>query len=141
MTKVKIDYVRKPNPKQAHNLSRANTIAHQIYGYFIGYSDAKKDDSLQVSWGQSMAMAWAIRRTKKALRAGKCRFCYLNTKGEERQAFGTLDSSLYPSFEEKGGKAKSKKAPYLVGYWDIDRQGWRSFDIRKIKGVITIQTT
>ena len=66
-----------------------------------------------------------INETKDALRQGLCTLVYEKLDGEMRTAIGTLNSDFIPvRFTPKNTGHPNVD---LVSYFDVDRQGWRSF--------------
>ena len=98
-----------------------------------------------MDWATCLSMAWeeykSIQNFKKILiqylREGAVSFFYFTRNGENRPALGTLNQSMF-TYEYKGGKVS--KNPFIVRYWDFERKGYRSFDIRRFNYGVEILT-
>jgi hypothetical protein len=96
-----------------------------------------KESNFSISWSSALKSGWAQYQalmSKKAeimtaLKAGIFSFSFTKiSTGEERFAIGTLNSNLF-SYEPKGtGKSKASN-PFLVKYWDLQANSFRSFNL------------
>lgn len=71
----------------------------------------------------------------KNLLLGQVSICYTKKDGEFREASATLNQSL---IEHCGGKMPNgtKNSPeHIFNYYDLNSEGWRSFDINKLISV------
>jgi hypothetical protein len=127
---------KEKNPLRVRNQKRANEVAWQLL---------KK--GIVSNWSDALVWSWKIRNTKKALRDGVCQFTYKlvsgENKGKEKSTFGTLKAGIYPAFPEREETAEPKAKPtkpiYIITYFDVVAQGWRSFDIRELVGEVVSQ--
>ena len=60
---------------------------------------------------------------RELLHKGAVEFTFKKKDGTIRPATGTTNPSLY-TYERKGG---SSPAPDMIVYWDMEKNGWRSF--------------
>lgn len=82
-----------------------------------------------LTWGQCQAQAWQVVRLRSALRAGATRFTFQKQDGEVREAYGTLNPSLF-SYEHKG--SDRAESPTAIKYFDLEKNAWRSFRAERI---------
>ena len=81
----------------------------------------------------AMIFAWRTWRLLDALSQGKVAFYYRKTEGETRFAIGTLcrgvDKGFDAYLELHDGEVKKKKkeTPCCFAYWDIEKEGFRTF--------------
>ena len=72
-----------------------------------------------------------IKTFKEALHNGVVEFSYEKKDGTIREARGTLNSEVYGSENEPKGTGK-KGPENIIKYFDLDKEGWRSFDESKM---------
>ena len=82
-----------------------------------------------LTWGQCQAQAWQVVRLRAALRTGATRFTFQKQDGEVREAYGTLNPSLF-QYEHKGSDRAEN--PTAIKYYDLDKNAWRSFRAERI---------
>ncbi|MFN0216159.1 MAG: SH3 beta-barrel fold-containing protein [Saprospiraceae bacterium] len=104
--------------KQQFSRSEILTLAHQI-----------RRQNQFLTWGQCQAQAWQIVRLRAALRLGATRFVFQKQDGEVREAYGTLNPSLF-QYEHKG--SDRAESPTAIKYFDLDKNAWRSFRAERI---------
>lgn len=66
------------------------------------------------------------------LKAGTCNVGYLKADGSIRYATATLNEALIPQVEDDKPKRVVKENPGIVRYYDVEKQGWRSFTLVKL---------
>lgn len=72
-----------------------------------------------------------IKEFKESLRNGVVEFSYEKKDGTIREAKGTLNSEVYG--EENKPKGTGFEVPEnIVKYYDLDKEGWRSFNFDKL---------
>ena len=91
--------------------------------------------------------AHAIYRLTNELAKGLLEFSYMKDDGTLRHARGTLCDGVSDRFDEwkrkqaekpKDKKAKSKNKPReIITYWDLDKEGFRSFRADRLIEVIS----
>ena len=91
--------------------------------------------------------AHAIYRLTNELAKGLLEFSYMKDDGTLRHARGTLCDGVSDRFDEwkrkqaekpKDKKAESKNKPReIITYWDLDKEGFRSFRADRLKEVIS----
>ena len=91
--------------------------------------------------------AHAIYRLTNELAKGLLEFSYIKDDGTLRHARGTLCDGVSNRFDEwkrkqaekpKDKKAKSKTKPReIITYWDLDKEGFRSFRADRLIEVIS----
>ena len=91
--------------------------------------------------------AHAIYRLTNELAKGLLEFSYMKDDGTLRHARGTLCDGVSNRFDEwkrkqaekpKDKKAKSKTKPReIITYWDLDKEGFRSFRADRLIEVIS----
>ncbi len=96
--------------------SKVMTTAHQI-------------KEIYKTWPEALKMAWQIEKFKKELLKGDVNFKFLKKSGEERAARGTTKRDSF-NYDFKGSKKKTN--PHIIKYFDLDKNNFRSFDIRRI---------
>jgi hypothetical protein len=100
-------------------------------------------------FGRSKAFkcAHAIYRLTNELAKGLLEFSYMKDDGTLRHARGTLCDGVSDRFDEwkrkqaekpKDKKAKAKTRPReIITYWDLDKEGFRSFRADRLIEVIS----
>ena len=100
-------------------------------------------------FGRSKAFkcAHAIYRLTNELAKGLLEFSYMKDDGTLRHARGTLCDGVSDRFDEwkrkqaekpKDKKAESKSKPReIITYWDLDKEGFRSFRADRLIEVIS----
>ena len=100
-------------------------------------------------FGRSKAFkcAHAIYRLTNELAKGLLEFSYMKDDGTLRHARGTLCDGVSDRFDEwkrkqaekpKDKKAKAKTKPReIITYWDLDKEGFRSFRADRLIEVIS----
>ena len=100
-------------------------------------------------FGRSKAFkcAHAIYRLTNELAKGLLEFSYMKDDGTLRHARGTLCDGVSDRFDEwkrkqaekpKDKKAESKNKPReIITYWDLDKEGFRSFRADRLIEVIS----
>jgi hypothetical protein len=91
--------------------------------------------------------AHAIYRLTNELAKGLLEFSYMKDDGTLRHARGTLCDGVSDRFDEwkrkqaekpKDKKAESKNKPReIITYWDLDKEGFRSFRAERLMEVIS----
>jgi hypothetical protein len=66
---------------------------------------------------------------KEKLRNGVVKFEYNKKNGEHRVAYGTLKPEFIKALGYTASSSKSKKKnEELTAYFDVEKEGWRSFN-------------
>ena len=96
---------------------------------------------------KAVKCAHAIYRLTNELAKGLLEFSYMKDDGTLRHARGTLCDGVSDRFDEwkrkqaekpKDKKAKSKTKPReIITYWDLDKEGFRSFRADRLIEVIS----
>lgn len=95
--------------------SKVFTFAHQIKTNFQ-------------SWSNALKFAWKKLKIQAKLSSGKIHFSFIKKSGEIRPAYGTTNNSFF-NYENKGNVSGCW---YIVKYYDLQKDGWRCFDLRKL---------
>lgn len=117
---------------QVSNLrSKVLQLAHQLKLTGISFGEAQKRAWKTIK-GQSI---------KRSLKEGIVFFSFLNSKGEERKAKGTLNSNLF-SYTPKSNRP-SKIEPITINsvikYFDLEKSAFRSFRVERILKISALQ--
>ena len=95
--------------------SKVLTIAHKVKADFN-------------TWSEAVQFSWTKVKLQRCLKEGDVKFIFKKkSTGENRLSNGTLklDTEYIPT--------KPKKPNYLIQkFFDIDKQGWRSLDVRTL---------
>ena len=84
-------------------------------------------NGLFTSFSEALRFAWAKVKLLAKLKKGVVSFQFIKkTDNTTRTAKGTLSSDLF-SYESKG--SDRKKTGTMVTFWDVENNGFRSFDI------------
>ena len=78
----------------------------------------------------AMRAAWEIEKIREYLRTGLVSFSYAKVNGDCRTALGTTNPLLIPADKMPKSAADpdlSKERLGLITYYDLDKDGWRSF--------------
>ena len=78
---------------------------------------------------ETMRVAWKAIKLKYRMTSGVVTFKFRKTNGEIRTAVGTLKSGMF-EYQAKG--SNSKPSYSTVAYWDIEKDGFRSFRIASL---------
>ena len=94
--------------------------------------------------GEAVRQAYKVQNCLKALGKGVVKFSYYEKKdGSLRQAVGTLCkgvSAAYDRYEYKGKGEKAKnELPMTFCYWDLDEEGFRSFNAARLDDYLVTQ--
>lgn len=76
----------------------------------------------------------SMKEFKKLLNTGSVKFKYEKKDGSMRNATGTLKSSLIPDID-KDDERKNPNSDEQFAYYDLDKEGWRSFLIDNFIGI------
>lgn len=86
-----------------------------------------------LTWKQAIAHAFKALRMKQELSNGVVNFSYVKVStGEIRNASGTRDIANIPAAFHPKGTSTKPETTNVVSYFDLDAQGWRSFDIANL---------
>ena len=119
--------------------SRAMHMAHIMH-----------KDKPRFPWSALMRRAWYFIHLRQALQHGFATFSFYKQDGSIREAKGTLFFPLIPnekrpgaSSRQTGGAASAEKGErtpnhQLFTFFDLDKQEWRSFDICRFIGFVTL---
>ena len=114
-------------------------MAHILYEYDRQLTVIS---NVQPDWSTSMRNAWKIQHVRDAMLAGAVLLRYVNTHGDELERIGTLRSSFIPSDSAPKGTRQQEIDEGLtlpnwevVNYYDLDKKGWRSFNIKSLLSV------
>lgn len=91
------------------------------------WSVLKKSEVKNLS--EALKAAWKAIKLKYQMASGVVTFKFRKTNGEIRKAVGTLKSGMF-DYEAKG--STSKPSYSTVAYWDIEKDGFRSFRISSL---------
>ena len=92
-------------------------------------------------WAQILKYAWYFEHFRGWLQTTTVTFSYWKKDGSIREAHGTLCMDLIPESQRPKGTKSSIVNRAIINYYDLDRQAWRSFDIRLFIGFVTIHPT
>ena len=91
-------------------------------------------------WSECMKRAWDFHWFRKMLTNGIVHFRYWKKNDDPatknipfvlREARGTLLMDVIPEDKRPKGTANRKPNYGALSYYDLDREGWRSFDVAK----------
>lgn len=92
-----------------------------------------KSNGKVLSWKDAFAFAIDALNIKEHLSKGVVNFSFAKVDtGEVREAKGTLELSAIPAELHPKGTGKHPETTNTVKYYDLDKQGWRSFDIANL---------
>jgi len=95
--------------------SKVFTFAHKIKKHFK-------------TWSNALKFAWKKLKIQARLSGSIQYFEFRKKSGEIRPAWGTTNSSFF-NYENKG---KSSGCWYIIKYYDLQKNGWRCFDVRRL---------
>ena len=89
--------------------------------------------------GQALKYAWWFENFRDKLRAGVWRFSFFKLDGSIREARGTLSPLLIPvdKLPSSGASLDKEKSASSFPYFDLDKQGWRSFRLDNFIGFVS----
>ena len=70
------------------------------------------------------------------MQSGIVTFSFWKSDGSIRDARGTLNEHLIPKDDRPKGTSTAAPNYAVIKYYDIDRKGWREFDIRRFVGYV-----
>ena len=111
------------------NQSRVMKMAHIMH-----------KDKPRFPWSETLRRAWWFIGFRNRLSHGFATFSFWKKDGSIREAKGTLFMPLIPVEKHPKGDVGVRCTVYGVQnftYFDLDKQEWRSFDIRNFIGFIT----
>jgi len=99
-----------------------------------------------MSWSEILKLAWQFYYLRRMLQSGIVKFAYLRISdgvllGEIRHARGTLHPELIPAEHQPKNSPNYEPNYSTISYYDLDKQGWRSFRLdclRDIEGYATL---
>ena len=96
------------------------------------------------SASEAVRQAYLVQNCLEALGAGKVKLTYMKKNGEIREAVGTLCkgiSAAYDNYEYKGsgGVRKTEDGFFTFAYWDLDEEGFRSFNAARLDDYLVTQ--
>lgn len=71
----------------------------------------------------------------KYLKQGVVKFSYLKSNGKEREAFGTLNSSVIEDYAAPSGRNRRGGPSSTFSYFDIEKLAWRCFIPENLIGI------
>ena len=107
------------------NSSRALHMAHVMHKSYPNFA-----------WSDMLRHAWYFIRFRQWLHEGMVAFTYLKQDNSIRDARGTLNEHLIPREDRPKGTSTAAPNYAVIKYYDIDRKGWREFDIRRFVGYV-----
>ena len=90
-------------------------------------------------WSGIVKYAWYFEHLRKWMQSGIVTFSFWKSDGSIREARGTLNLSLVPEDMHPKGTKSSIVNWSIVNYFDLDKQEWRSFDICRFIGFVTVE--
>lgn len=84
-----------------------------------------KRQNSTLTFSHCLRTAWAVCKLQAAMKTGAVEFSFLKIEGETRLAVGTLDPSRF-NYTAKT-ETKREKSPAIVTYFDLEKNGFRSF--------------
>ena len=92
------------------------------------------------AWSDMVRYAWYFHRFREALKAGVVTFSFFKEDGSIREAKGTLNGVLIPAEDLPSSdchpKHPTKESYSSVAFYDIDKKGWRAFNICRFIGFV-----
>ncbi len=127
--------------QRAKNTSDSSRVMHMAHKLLESFPD--------LSWSEILKLAWQFYYLRRMLRSGIVKFSYLKLSicrdvlRELRHARGTLHPELIPASVESLDTQPAMRTPSwgTIAYYDLDKQGWRSFRLdclRDIEGYMTL---
>ena len=95
------------------------------------------DHSIPSNWSDRVKMGWYYVNLRKWLSEGIVTFSYWKKDGSIREAKGTLNELLIPLDQRPKGSPLATPNYDAVSYFDLDKQGWRSFSVTCFIGFVT----
>ena len=89
-------------------------------------------------WSSIVKYAWYFEQLRAWMQTGSVTFSYWKKDGSIREAHGTLNMNLIPTDKHPKANANANANASIFPYFDLDRQAWRSFDITKFIGFVTL---
>ena len=90
-------------------------------------------------WSDYVRRGWYFVRFNEWLLNGIIMFSFFKKDGSIREAKGTLHPLLIPADKMPKGTAVDHMPNYsTITFFDLDKQEWRSFDITRFIGFVTI---
>ncbi len=91
------------------------------------------------AWPDLMRHAWYFVRFRRWLRDHVVKFTYFKKDGSIRQAIGTTNLFFVPISKHPLGRHDHVNKSFVtITYFDLEKQEWRSFDIRNFIGYVQL---
>ena len=123
--------------KQRRVMSVANILQRELSVRTIITSGP----TLTLNQRRSSALldAWNLEHLRTAMRVSVVRFSYVKDNGDIREARGTLNFNLIPNQHIPTGPRVQDDNYEVFRYYDLDRQGWRSFKVINYIGWMALE--
>ena len=112
-----------------------------LYAHRIQKNAARQmplsNHSVPSNWSDRVKMGWYYVNLRKWLSEGIVTFSYWKKDGSIREAKGTLNELLIPLDQRPKGSPLATPNYDGVAYFDLDKQGWRSFSVTCFIGFVT----
>ena len=119
--------------------ARAMNMAHILYKKRIEERTSMIAYDPQLEWKNALKRGWYFVRFNEWLSGGIVKFSFFKKDGSIREAVGTKDLRIIPKEKwPKGADADHMPNYSTVTFFDLDKQEWRSFDITRFIGFVTI---
>ena len=76
------------------------------------------------TWSEACKFGWKKTKLYTNLKKGNCSFTFIKKNGEVRKANGEI--------REVEGKSNRKVNHLIQKYYDLDKDAWRSLDVRRL---------
>lgn len=122
---------------------RVMHMAHLLYNYT---KEVSCISNVHPDWSTSMQDAWAIQRVREAMQSGVVRLYFVKKNGSHAVRVGTLSADYIPGSKMPKGiqdaeieQGLAEPVWNVMSYYDLTRQGWRSFDVRNLKKAVPVR--
>ena len=125
-------------PNDLMKLKRLMKAAHHLQN-----NDPAILRGASLNKSQALHYAWWFEDFRTKLRTGVWRFSFFKLDGSIREARGTLSPLLIPADKlpgaspQRNGESGLRQEGQTFPYFDLDKQGWRSFRLDNFIGFVT----
>ena len=119
--------------------ARAMYMAHNIYKERAKERPTMAKPEPKTEWICALKRAWYFIRFQEWLAGSILKFSFWKKDNTIRETLATRDLRIIPADKWPKGTAVDRKPNYsAIAFFDLDKQEWRSFDITRFIGFVTI---
>ena len=129
-------------------IKKQQTVMHHAHILYRHMQELSIISNVHPDWGGAVHQAWKIQDVRKALQQGAVKLTYCKANGEYVYRIGTLNPDFIPGSRMPQGIQQANIEAGLeqpvwstVSYYDLTKQGWRSFSVTNLVSVEKVALT